>query len=58
MADFICYEKIVVELKALSELNNDHLSQVMNYLKATGYQLALILNFGKQSLQMKRVINN
>jgi GxxExxY protein len=44
--DFICYGKIVVELKAVSELTNEHRAQVHNYLKATGYKLGLLVNFG------------
>ena len=43
---FICYGKIIVELKALSELRGDHSAQVLNYLKATGFQLGLLVNFG------------
>ncbi len=55
-ADIICYNKIILELKAVSELNNSHYAQVFNYLKATGYKLALLLNFGEQSLHYKRII--
>ena len=44
--DFICFGKIVVELKAVSELTNEHRAQVHNYLKATGYKLGLLVNFG------------
>jgi len=46
IADVVCYEKIIVELKALSSLNSEHESQVLNYLKATGYKLGLLVNFG------------
>lgn len=45
-ADFVCYGKIVVELKAVAELDDAHRSQVYNYLKATGYKLGLLYNFG------------
>jgi GxxExxY protein len=55
-ADFVCYDKIVVELKALSELNTDHEAQVLNYLKTSGLKLGLLLNFGGKSLQYKRMI--
>ena len=55
-ADFICYDKIIVELKALGELNPDHDAQLLNYLKATGLKLGLLLNFGSKSLQYKRLV--
>lgn len=45
-ADFVCYGKIIVELKAVSELDDANRSQVYNYLKATGYELGLLYNFG------------
>ena len=45
-ADFVCYDKIIVELKAVSKLDDSHRSQVYNYLKATGYKLGLLFNFG------------
>jgi len=54
--DFVCYDKIIVELKALSELNSDHDAQVLNYLKATGLRLGLLINFGTTSLQYKRLV--
>lgn len=44
--DFICYGKIIVELKAASDLMDEHRAQVINYLNATGYQLGLLINFG------------
>ena len=55
-ADFICYDKIVVELKALSELISMHEAQVLNYLKASGFRLGLLVNFGEKSLKYKRLI--
>jgi GxxExxY protein len=45
-ADFICYDKIIVELKAFKEITNEHRAQVFNYLKATRLRLALLVNFG------------
>ena len=51
IADFICYNKIIVELKAVKELDNIHEAQVFNYLKATGYKLGLLINFGETSLE-------
>jgi len=56
VADFVCFDKITVELKALSSLNSDHESQVLNYLKATGYKLGLLINFGEKSLKYKRMV--
>lgn len=55
-ADFICYDEIIVETKAVSELNKQHISQVLNYLKATNRKIGLIVNFGSEKLQYKRII--
>lgn len=44
--DFLCYDKIIVELKAVSHLADEHRAQVQNYLKATGCRLGLLVNFG------------
>lgn len=56
-ADFVCYDDIIVELKAVSNLEDSHRSQVFNYLKATGYKLGLLYNFGHSgSLQIERKI--
>jgi GxxExxY protein len=56
--DFICYDKIIVEIKAISKLTDEHRAQVMNYLKATGYQLGLLYNFGQYPLlEIVRVPN-
>lgn len=54
--DFICYDSIVLELKALSALNSDHMAQVINYLKATGLRVGLLVNFGTESLQRQRYV--
>ena len=56
VSDFLCYDRIIVETKALSALTNEHFSQVINYLKATGNEIGLLINFGRQSLEHKRVI--
>ena len=55
--DFICYEDILVELKALKQLAGVEYSQVINYLKASSMGRALLLNFGGMSLEFKRFIN-
>lgn len=44
--DFICWEKIILELKAVKEIAPEHRAQVHNYLHATGYKLGLLVNFG------------
>ena len=53
--DFVCYDKIIVELKAVSEFTDEHISQVYNYLKASGFKLGLLVNFGTTSLKYKRI---
>jgi GxxExxY protein len=55
-ADFICYEDIIVETKAVSELSKQHIGQVLNYLKATNSKIGLLVNFGSEKLQHKRII--
>ncbi|MBQ6166543.1 MAG: GxxExxY protein [Muribaculaceae bacterium] len=57
-ADFVCYDKIILELKAVSELLKVHKSQVKNYLKASGYQLGILANFGSTSLETARICNS
>jgi len=52
--DFICYDKIIVELKAVKELDDVHRSQAINYAKVAGYKLSLLINFGKSSLDKER----
>ncbi len=56
-ADFVCYDEIIIELKAVSELADVHLAQIINYLKITGSKLGLLVNFGQESLEYKRVVN-
>ena len=55
-ADFICYDKIIIEVKALSQLNTEHIAQTLNYLKITGFSLGLLINFGTKTLQHKRLV--
>jgi GxxExxY protein len=56
IADFVVHEKIIVEIKAINAITSTHQAQTLNYLAATGYRLALLINFGSSSLQYRRVI--
>lgn len=56
--DFVCYDKVIVELKTVDEISDEHYAQVYNYLKATGMQLGLLINFGKRLLEYKRILPN
>jgi len=55
-ADFICYGEVVVELKALKAISGVEESQMLNYLKATGIERGLLLNFGSPRLEVKRMV--
>lgn len=55
-ADFICFDEVIVELKAVKTLDDIHAAQILNYLKATGKRVGLLINFGAASLQYKRFI--
>ena len=57
VCDFVVYDKIIVELKAIKKISDIESAQVLNYLKATGLNLGLLLNFGRISLNVKRLIN-
>jgi GxxExxY protein len=55
--DFICFDSIILELKAVKELMDKHRAQVHNYLKATGYKLGLLVNFGNHpKLEWERIV--
>lgn len=55
-ADFIVEEKVLVEIKAVAELEDVHLAQTLNYLKAYRLPVGLLVNFGGKSMQFKRVV--
>lgn len=56
--DLIVEEKVLVELKAIKELDNYEYSQVINYLHVFKIEVGLLLNFGRQSLEYKRFVNS
>ena len=58
IADFVCYGKIIVELKAINKISDIEKAQVINYLKATGFELGLLANFGETSLKVERFCNS
>ena len=55
-ADFICFDSLVVELKALAHMSGTEEAQLINYLKATQYKVGLLLNFGTRSLEHRRLV--
>jgi GxxExxY protein len=55
-ADILVEDKILIELKTVEKIANVHYAQVLNYLKATGIQLGLLINFGPQKLEYERII--
>ena len=57
VADLICYDKIIVELKAATFLHKTMEAQTINYIKSTNFKIGLLINFGEKSLKWKRFIN-
>jgi GxxExxY protein len=57
-ADFLCFGRVIVELKALQQLSGVEESQVINYMKASGLKKSLLINFGANQLQYKRLVYN
>lgn len=56
IADFVAFEQIILEIKAATVLDDIHTAQVLNYLKATGFSLGILVNFGAKSLEWKRIV--
>ncbi len=55
--DFVCFDKIILEIKAVKEITDEHRAQVHNYLAATGLQLGLLINFGHYpKFQSERIV--
>ena len=57
IADFFCYDDIILEIKAVSTILPEHEAQIINYLKATNVRLGILVNFGSMSLTHKRYLN-
>lgn len=55
--DFLIQDKVIVEIKSLSRFSKAHFEQTSNYLNVSGLKLALLINFGKENVQCKRVVN-
>lgn len=56
--DFLIENKVVVEIKAVTELTDAYLAQALNYLEALNLEIGLLINFGSKSIEIKRIINN
>ena len=57
VADYVCFDKIILELKAVSQLTDEHRAQMLNYLSATGYRLGLLVNFGHfPKIEWERIV--
>jgi GxxExxY protein len=55
-ADFVVFDKIILELKCVSKLTDEHIAQTINYLKVSGNKLGLLVNFGRNQLEYKRLV--
>lgn len=56
--DFLCFDEVVIEIKALAGLSGTERAQILNYLKATKLRIGLLINFGRKSLEYERFIHN
>ena len=57
IADFLVAETVLIEVKAVTGLDNIHAAQCMNYLKATGLRICLLINFGRPRVEVKRIVH-
>jgi GxxExxY protein len=57
VADLIVSDRVIIEIKAVNDLNQVHTAQALNYLKATGIHVALLFNFGKPKIEVRRFVN-
>lgn len=55
VADLLVEDRVLVELKAVSVLTNEHVAQALNYLRATGLEICLLINFGRTKVEIKRL---
>lgn len=58
IADFVCYNSIIVELKAIQSITGKEKAQVLNYLKASNLRVGLLVNFGTAKIQYERIVLN
>ena len=56
IADFVVDDKVILELKAVTEMDNVFKAQTINYLKITGYKIGFLMNFGQEEFQFKRLV--
>jgi len=56
VADLLVNDQILLEIKAVNKIQDAHIAQCLNYLKATGYKICLLINFGKSRVEIKRVV--
>ena len=55
-ADFVVLDKIILEIKSIRELRDEHIAQTINYLKVSGNRLGILVNFGQEKLEYKRLV--
>lgn len=56
--DFLVEDKVMLELKAIGEIDNPHINQILNYLEAYELEVGLLINFGEPSLHFRRFVNS
>jgi GxxExxY protein len=58
VADLVVEDELILELKCVDQFCNEHMAQCINYLKSSGKKIALLVNFQKSKVQLKRIVNN